>query len=410
MKKIFSIILSTIIFLSCFGTAFATSKNAETGYDRGYIGGMMGYGGIYAHGVDISSYQDGINFENIKNDGFDFVILRCGTSKGRDEKFDEFYSKAKEIGLDVGVYYYSYATTIEEVVEDSEKTLSYIEDKTFEYPVYLDFEHTSQNELSDDEKSDICYTFMDKLKVKGYLVGLYSMKTRMTEDWVTTSGIRSSYEGWIAHYWDYDYNEFNDEYCISYGMYQYSDRKDVTGWSYGVDANVCYKNYPLIVKAYGFNGYEADLSLLTTEISLDKSKVTLYLTDKCQIEADVRYGLGKTSYKSDNTKIVSVNKNGRITAKKTGTAKITVTNNGVSEKLKVVVKKPTLKNSKITLNVNKNFNLKIKGQVGKATFKSSNAKIATVNSKGKITAKKKGKATISVKTNGITLKCKVTVK
>jgi uncharacterized protein YjdB len=48
--------------------------------------------------------------------------------------------------------------------------------------------------------------------------------------------------------------------------------------------------------------------------------------------------------------------------------------------------------------------------VGKAKFTSSNKKIATVNSKGKITAKKKGTAYITVKTNGIKLKCKITVK
>ncbi|MDD5889409.1 MAG: Ig-like domain-containing protein [Ruminococcus sp.] len=47
---------------------------------------------------------------------------------------------------------------------------------------------------------------------------------------------------------------------------------------------------------------------------------------------------------------------------------------------------------------------------GKVTFKSSNTKVATVNAKGKVVAKKKGNATITVKANGITLKCKVKVK
>lgn len=50
------------------------------------------------------------------------------------------------------------------------------------------------------------------------------------------------------------------------------------------------------------------------------------------------------------------------------------------------------------------------GKIGKVTFKSSNTKVATVNAKGKVVAKKKGNATITVKANGITLKCKVKVK
>ncbi|MCH5298852.1 MAG: Ig-like domain-containing protein, partial [Ruminococcus sp.] len=63
-----------------------------------------------------------------------------------------------------------------------------------------------------------------------------------------------------------------------------------------------------------------------------------------------------------------------------------------------------------TLKKGKKFTLKITGGVGKAKFTSSNKKIATVNKNGKITAKKKGKATITVKTNGMKLKCKITVK
>ena len=66
--------------------------------------------------------------------------------------------------------------------------------------------------------------------------------------------------------------------------------------------------------------------------------------------------------------------------------------------------------TKATIYLNTSKTLKITGKIGKATFKSSNKKVASVNVAGKITAKKKGTCTITVKTNGITLKCKVTVK
>jgi hypothetical protein len=147
-----------------------------------------------------------------------------------------------------------------------------------------------------------------------------------------------------------------------------------------------------------------------TTIKLTKTSAKIYVKGKTTIKATVKNGKGKTTYKSSNTKVAKVSSKGVVTAVKAGTAKITVTNNGVKQTFKVTVKNPKLNATKKTLKVKKSFTLKITGKVGKATFTSSNKKIATVNSKGKITAKKKGTATITVKTNGIKLKCKVTVK
>jgi hypothetical protein len=147
-----------------------------------------------------------------------------------------------------------------------------------------------------------------------------------------------------------------------------------------------------------------------TTISLKKSSAKIYVSGKTTIKATVKNGNGKTTYKSSNTKVAKVNKNGKVTALKKGTAKITVTNNGVSKTFKVTVKNPTLNAKSKIISKGKTFTLKITGKVGKATFKSSNSKVAKVSKNGKITAKKKGKATITVKTNGIKLTCKVRVK
>jgi hypothetical protein len=147
-----------------------------------------------------------------------------------------------------------------------------------------------------------------------------------------------------------------------------------------------------------------------TTVKLAKSSATLYRKGKTTIKVTVKNGKGKTTYKSSNTKIAKVSSKGVVTAVKAGTAKITVTNNGVKKTFKVTVKNPKLSTTKKTLKVKKSFTLKITGKVGKATFTSSDKKVAKVNSKGKITAKKKGTAYITVKTNGIKLKCKVKVK
>ena len=159
-------------------------------------------------------------------------------------------------------------------------------------------------------------------------------------------------------------------------------------------------------KANGFKFINID----ETAIILKKSSAAVYVKGTAQIKATVKNGKGKTTYTSSNKKVAKVSSSGKVTGIKKGTATIIIKNNGVSEKFKVTVKNPQLNKTKITLKKGRNFKLKITGKVGKAKFTSSNKKVATVSKKGKITAKKNGNATITVKTNGIKLKCKITVK
>ncbi|MGN1131968.1 MAG: Ig domain-containing protein, partial [Ruminococcus sp.] len=150
--------------------------------------------------------------------------------------------------------------------------------------------------------------------------------------------------------------------------------------------------------------------LLRTTVSLTSYKKALYVKGSQVIKVTVKNGKGKTVFKSSNTKVAKVYSNGRVVALKNGSTKITVTNNGVSKSFVLTVRNPKLNATSKTLKVKKTFTLKITGKIGTAKFISSNKKVATVNSKGKITAKKKGNAVITVKVNGITLKCKIKVK
>ena len=148
-----------------------------------------------------------------------------------------------------------------------------------------------------------------------------------------------------------------------------------------------------------------------TSITLSKTSASLYVKGTTKINANVKNRKGAVSYKSNKTKIAKVDKNGKVTALKKGTAVITVSNNGAKKLFTVKVKNPKLNKKKVKLKKGKSFKLKVIGKIGKAKFKSSKKKIVTVSKSGKLKAKKKGKATITVKTNGkIKLKCKVTVK
>ena len=93
IKKLLSALLALAMMLSLLPTI--TLPSAATGYDRGYAGGMAGTGEYKAFGLDVSSWQGAsLDFHRIKNAGYDYVILRAGTSKGKDSCFDTYYVNA----------------------------------------------------------------------------------------------------------------------------------------------------------------------------------------------------------------------------------------------------------------------------------------------------------------------------
>ena len=139
----------------------------------------------------------------------------------------------------------------------------------------------------------------------------------------------------------------------------------------------------------------------------------VYVGKKATIKVTKTKITGKVTFKSSNKKVATVNSKGVITGKKAGKAVITVKVGKYTKKLTVKVKKPSFKlvKSSAKLKKGKKTTIKVKASpVSKVTYKTSNKKVATVNSKGVVTAKKKGTAKITVKCNGITRTFKVTVK
>lgn len=139
----------------------------------------------------------------------------------------------------------------------------------------------------------------------------------------------------------------------------------------------------------------------------------VYVGKKATIKVTKTKVTGKVTFKSSNKKVATVNSKGVITGKKAGKAVITVKVGKYTKKLTVKVKRPSFKlvKSSVKLKKGKKTTIRVKAApVSKVTYKTSNRKVATVNSKGVVTAKKKGTAKITVKCNGITRTFKVTVK
>ena len=117
----------------------------------------------------------------------------------------------------------------------------------------------------------------------------------------------------------------------------------------------------------------------------------------------------KITWKSSNSKIVTVNKAGKLQAKAKGSATITGTVSKRKYTCKVTVHAPKLNKTAVTLKVGQTYQLKLSGTNQKITWKSSNSKIVTVNKAGKLFAKSAGNATITAQVNGIRFVCKVKI-
>ena len=158
-----------------------------------------------------------------------------------------------------------------------------------------------------------------------------------------------------------------------------------------------------------------------TKVTIKKTSKTMNVGDVKQLKVTVKpaKATDTVTFKSSKKSVISVAKNGVMTAKKPGKAKITVKAGNKKATITITVKQPAtdvaLNKTEVTINKGKTFKLKAtltpKNSTDKVTYKSSKSRVASVDKKGVITAKKKGTATITVKTSsGKTAKCKVTVK
>ena len=318
IKRTVSIILTVMTLLSAFAVFGAFNISAENGYDRGYNGKMAGTGKVVTKGLDISEHQAGINLQKIKDAGFDYVIIRAGVklnagSNRKDYNFEDFYAQARKVGLDVGTYYYSQAKNTNEAKEEAKCFLEYIKGKTFEYPVYLDFESSSVKSAigsSASKATEICYAFMDTMRDAGYLVGLYGYASWFDPGyggWMSNAldnDIGKKYEFWMANYFNNKLpeNTKTANYKNKYGMYQYTSDLTINGWSGRLDHNVCYKDYPSIVKAYGFNGYAPGGATVETAETVKPNRYAIN-DDIKKIKEHIGSGVTKIKAGSTEAKI-----------------------------------------------------------------------------------------------------------
>ncbi|WP_418841762.1 GH25 family lysozyme [Ruminococcus sp.] len=191
--------------------------------------------------VDLSEWNGDIDFNKVKKSGVTCVILRAGYGKDdnqEDNKFNEYYRQAKNAGLNVGAYWYSYATTIDAAKAEVRNCMKTIRAKEFDLPVFLDVEEYRQAVLPRRTLTDIISTFCDGIKGYGFDVGMYSAKS-MLVDSAYPDELASKYLIWMAT----PNNSYN-ELPSFVDIHQYSWTGRVDGISEKADMNYIYNlNY-----------------------------------------------------------------------------------------------------------------------------------------------------------------------
>lgn len=157
------------------------------------------------------------------------------------------------------------------------------------------------------------------------------------------------------------------------------------------------------------------VSVKKPKVSLNRSSTVLYTGGKTSVilKADIRGASNKISWSSSDSRIAKVDKKGKVTAVRKGTAFITATANKVKKTCKITVREPSLKLRHTAVNLKKNKTYAIKANAvpkGKITYKSERPKVASVNRKGIVTGLRQGNTNITVKCNGIKRVIKITVK
>ena len=191
-------------------------------------------------GIDVSTWQGSIDWQQVKDSGVEFVIIRVGgrgTDAGtlyEDDMAQSYYEGAKAAGLKVGAYFFSQSITEKEAVEEAEFTLNLIRDWDVDMPVVYDWEYIGDGARTDIMNArlltDMAKAFCNTVRDAGYDPMIYFGRSHSTDLLILSELL--DYKFWLAMY-----NPIMD-YPYQIDMWQYTETGSVPGIAGNVDVNL----------------------------------------------------------------------------------------------------------------------------------------------------------------------------
>lgn len=196
----------------------------------------------YLHGIDVSVHQGKIDWEKVKKSGIDYAIIRCGYGQDMtsqdDKQFARNIAECERLGIPYGIYIYSYALNIDNVLSEADHVLRLIKGHNPEFGIWLDLEdddYKMTNGMpSNNMFVDMTIAFCEKIKANGYnKVGVYANKYWL--EYKLDDTRLDIYNKWVAQW------SGNCTYDKLHQMWQYTDTGIVDGINGNVDMDIYYK-------------------------------------------------------------------------------------------------------------------------------------------------------------------------
>lgn len=216
-------------------------------------------------GVDVSSNNGKISFEKIKSAGYDFAMIRCGFGDNIAEQDDTYWEenvrKCEAAGLPWGAYFYSYACTESQAKSELAHILRLLTGKKPTLPVALDMEdedgyHARHGGWNRANITNVCKIFLEGIAKAGYYPMIYAGFEE--KDNLISPEVWNSHDIWFPHWArECGYKGSNLSMWQYGGETNLLESNNIPGVG-TIDKNLCYKDYPTIIKGGGFNGWSGE--------------------------------------------------------------------------------------------------------------------------------------------------------
>ena len=193
-------------------------------------------------GIDVSKWNGDIDWDKVKADGIEFVMIRCGYRGSvtgalvEDPYFMKNIRGAKAAGLKVGVYFFTQATNEVEAVEEASMVIALCDGFELDFPVVIDSEGAGGNGRADSldiaTRTKVCKAFCETVENAGYEAGVYASRSWYNQNLEVSE--LDDYKIWLAEY------RSTPLYSGYYDMWQYTSKGSVDGIEGNVDLNISY--------------------------------------------------------------------------------------------------------------------------------------------------------------------------
>lgn len=209
-------------------------------------------------GIDVSHYNGDIDWNQVANSGVTFAMIHAGYGESLeniDPTFRQNVEGALAAGVNVGLYWFSYAYTVDMAKVEAQLLMEAAAPYKgrITYPLSFDWEYASDTYAqqqgvnpSNELITDMAIAFMTELEQSGW----YAMNYSNLDYYYNKFQMErlANFDLWLADY--------NGPTGISCGIQQTGDAAQVAGIaSTSTDSDIAYKDYPTIIKNAGLNGY-----------------------------------------------------------------------------------------------------------------------------------------------------------